>query len=69
MKAIERTEGRYDVWEKELGEVRRWRSPERVVLECGCRVRLVLDGHASFWHEGNGVSKCGFCGARFILVR
>ncbi len=48
VQAIERTEGRYDVREKELGEVRRWRYPERVVLEWDCRVRLVLDGHAAF---------------------
>jgi hypothetical protein len=66
VQVIERTEGRYDVGELGLGQVRGWRPLGCVVLECDCRARLILDGHAfaRFW--GLGVPSCGVCGGKFI---
>ena len=69
MEVIERTEGRYDVGEEEFGEVRGWRSPERVVLECDCRARLVLGDRVSVRRAGLGGLECGICGVRFVLTR
>ncbi len=69
MEVIERTEGRYDVRELEFGEVRERLSLERVVLECDCRARLVLDGHAAARYSRIEVLECGVCGGRFVLTR
>lgn len=68
VQVIERTEGRYGVWE-EFGEVRGWRSLERVVLECNCRARLILQDEVSIRRAGLGVLECGICGERFVLTR
>ncbi len=69
VQVIERTEGRYSVWEEEPGEVRGWRSLEHVVLECNCRARLILEDQVSIQRAGLDVLECGSCGARFVLTR
>jgi hypothetical protein len=68
MQVIERTGKHHDVREGEFDRVRGQRLPERVVLECNCRARLVLDGRMSAWHSGFGALECGVCGGRFVVA-
>lgn len=71
VQVIERAEGRYDLREVEFGEVIGRCTPERVVLECDCRARLILDGYVSVRRpliEG-GALECGLCGERLVLTR
>ncbi len=69
VQVIEHTEGRYGVWEEKLGEVRGWPSLERVVLECNCRARLILEDQLSIRRAGLSVLECGICGERFVLAQ
>lgn len=71
VQVIERAEGRYDLREVEFGGVTEKGSLEHVVLECGCRARMVLDGHGSIRHPltRSGVLECGVCGERFVITR
>jgi hypothetical protein len=65
VQVIERTEGRYEVRERKLSEVPGWRCLGHLVLECGCRATLVLDGGMAIRHAGLGNLECGVCGERF----
>lgn len=68
IQVIERTGRHYDVREVESDGVRGRRPPERVVLECNCRARLVLDGRMSAWYSGLGALECGVCGGRLVIA-
>jgi hypothetical protein len=65
VQVIERTEVRYDVRERELGEVTEWCSLGPLALECNCRATLVLDSETVIRHAGLGDLECGVCGERF----
>ena len=50
-----------------FGGVPGWRSGWRLVLECDCRARLVLDGEVAL-RRSRRVLQCGLCGKRFAFA-
>jgi len=68
VRVIARPGGRYKV-RGELDEVRERCVPERVVLECDCRARWILDDLVSIrCIEEFDIPDCGVCGERFVLT-